>query len=642
MKKCLTRLLTLLLSLALLLTPAYALTVDQALELLETYYYYDIPDEAYEAQTVDELIRLLGDPYTSYMTAEEYRAFLDALEGETGLVGIGVTIQRTDEGILIVDTISGGSAREAGLRSGDLIVEIDGVSCVPADDAVVSRIAGDEGTQVTVTVLRDGARTQYTLTRRLVVIPNTEVRLLDGGIGYIDCNSFGSDTGREFAQMVRDNDAKVRLWLLDLRGNGGGYTNAAVEMLNALLGPGYYLYYQSGDNTVTPVPAQKHAATAKPVIVLTDGSSASASELVASGLRDEGRSITVGGRTYGKGVAQAMLDGSVLPDYFDEDSLKLTVHRFYSGGCNTTDKIGVIPTLLVDSTYTNAVSLALCGDPSEAKLGISFRTNLSSTCRSYSIDPDTDSETLSALLSALPPQILVSYTEFPGWHADNYTAPQIAEKLGIEYESRWFTDVADSKYADAINAMGTYGLLQGDGKGHFNPAGNLTRAELCSMLANVLNVSYQGESLFTDVHQSAWYAAAVNAMAYLGLVNGVGSGRFNPSGILTQEEFFTIMGRTARFLNLRIDDYGLWVEDKADNLTLTQRGALMGYSDWARTSMAVLAWGVDESFEGDAWSKLGLLYAPLEELSPKAPILRDEAAAGMFAVLAGLDILPVK
>lgn len=627
MKKCLTRLLTLLLSLALLLTPAYALTVDQALELLETYYYYDIPDEAYEAQTVDELIRLLGDPYTSYMSAEEYRAFLDALEGETGLVGIGVTIQRTDEGILIVDTISGGSAREAGLRSGDLIVEVDGVSCVPADDAVVSRIAGDEGTQVTVTVLRDGVRTQYTLTRRLVVIPNTEVRLLDGGIGYIDCNSFGSDTGREFAQMVRDNDAKVRLWLLDLRGNGGGYTNAAVEMLNALLGPGYYLYYQSGDNTVTPVPAQKHAATAKPVIVLTDGSSASASELVASGLRDEGRSVTVGGRTYGKGVAQAMLDGSVLPDYFDEDSLKLTVHRFYSGGCNTTDKIGVIPTLLVDSAYTNAVSLALCGREDEARVCVLLGAH---PCY---LDPDTDPDVLAALFAALPPQAQVYRSD--GGEFVPCSAAEAAASLNVGYASRWFTDVADSKYADAINAMGTYGLLRGNGSGQFSPDTFLARAELCAMLAQVLNVSYQGGTLFSDVSQDDWYGPSVNAMAYLGLVNGVGGGRFNPGGRLTQEEFFTIMGRAARFLNLRLDDYGLWVEDKADNLTLAQRGALMGYSDWARTSMAVLAWGVDEALDGTG----ALLYAPLKELSPKAPILREEAAAGMYAVLHGLGIL---
>lgn len=641
MKKYLTRLLSLLLALVLLLTPAYALTVGQALDLLETYYYYEIPKEAYEAQTMEELIRILGDPYTDYMTEEEYKAFLDLLEGDTNLVGIGVSIQLTHRGILVVDTIAGGSAREAGLQAGDLIIEVNGVSCVPATQEASELIAGDEGTQVSITVLRGEQTIPYTLTRRQVIIPNVDYRLLEGGVGYIECNSFGQDTGAEFTKLVSDNDSQVRLWILDLRGNGGGYADAAVEMVNALMGPGYYLFYEDGDGTVTYVPGQKKGATAKPVILLTDGASASASEIVASNIRDGGRGITVGGRTYGKGVAQIMLDGSVLPSYFEGDSLKLTAHRFYSGLLNTTDKVGVIPTLLVDDDDVDAVSLALCGDSTEANLGISFRTNLDTGRQIYSIDPNTDSETLSALLSALPPQILVSYTESPGWHADNYTAPQIAEKLGIEYESRWFTDVADSRYADAINAMGTYGLLQGDGKGHFTPAGNLTRAELCTMLANVLNVTYTGPTLYTDVNQDEWYGPSVNAMAYLGLVQGVGGGKFNPNHTLTQEEFFTIMGRVARFLNLEMDAYAEWTEEKEDNLTLAQRAALSGYSDWARTSMAVLAWGVDEGFEGEPWSKLGLLYAPLEELIPSAPILREEAAAGMFAVLAGLDILPV-
>ena len=99
MKKHLSRLLALLLTLLLLTVPASALTVDQALMLLEALYYYDIPDEAYGAGTVDELIRLLGDPYTDYMSAEEYRAFLNAMEGDAGTVGIGVSIRYTEQGL---------------------------------------------------------------------------------------------------------------------------------------------------------------------------------------------------------------------------------------------------------------------------------------------------------------------------------------------------------------------------------------------------------------------------------------------------------------------------------------------------------------------------------------------------------------
>ena len=632
MKKYLSRLLAAVLALVLLVVPASALTVDQALELLEELYYYEIPDEAYQAETLDELMSLLEDPYTQYMTAEEYQAFLKLLEGDSNVIGIGVSCRYTPEGILILSTISGGSAGEAGLQAGDLIVEIDGQSCVPANEENAGRLTGPEGTQVSVTVLRDGERKGYTLTRHPVVEPNVELSI-EGRVGLLDCNSFGKDTGKEFAKLVKDNDGRVDVWVVDLRGNGGGYTNAAVDMLGALMGPGYHLYFETAAGGVEAVPAYDRQATDKPVIVLTDGGSASASELTSGSLRDSGRGVLVGGRTYGKGVAQIMLDEEALaplPEYdgyFEGDGLKITVYRFYSGGLNSPDKIGVIPTLLVDDEDTAAVALALCGSQEDAKLCVM------PGAVPYYVDPGTDGDTLSALLSALPPQALVFYAD--GGDFQQVSAAEAAQRLGVAYESRWFTDLGDSRYADAVNAMGTYGLLRGDGKGHFTPKSGLTRAELCSMLASVLNVAYRGESRFTDVDQNAWYGPSVNAMAYLGIVDGVGGGKFNPGGTLTQEEFHTILGRTARFFNVKLDAYAQWVEQEG-RLTLGQSSALSGYSAWARNSMAVLAWGLEDALDGTG----DLLFASLKELSPKAPILREEAAAGMYAVLSGLEILP--
>lgn len=632
MKKYLSRLLAAALALVLLVVPASALTVDQALELLEELYYYEIPDEAYQAETLDELMSLLEDPYTQYMTAEEYQAFLKLLEGDSSVIGIGVSCRYTPEGILILSTISGGSAREAGLQAGDLIVEIDGQSCVPANEENAGRLTGPEGTQVSVTVLRDGERKGYTLTRRPVVEPNVELSI-EGRVGLLDCNSFGKDTGKEFAKLVKDNDGRVDVWVVDLRGNGGGYTNAAVDMLGALMGPGYHLYFETAAGGVEAVPAYDRQATDKPVIVLTDGGSASASELTSGSLRDSGRGVLVGGRTYGKGVAQIMLDEDALASlpeydgYFEGDGLKITVYRFYSGGLNSPDKIGVIPTLLVDDEDTAAVALALCGSQEDAKLCVM------PGAVPYYVDPGTDGDTLSALLSALPPQALVFYAD--GGDFQQVSAAEAAQRLGVAYESRWFTDLGDSRYADAVNAMGTYGLLRGDGKGHFTPKSGLTRAELCSMLASVLNVAYRGESRFTDVDQNAWYGPSVNAMAYLGIVDGVGGRKFNPGGTLTQEEFHTILGRTARFFNVKLDAYAQWVEQEG-RLTLGQSSALSGYSAWARNSMAVLAWGLEDALDGTG----DLLFASLKELSPKAPILREEAAAGMYAVLSGLEILP--
>ena len=630
MKKYLSRLLALLLTLILLIVPASALTVDQALELLEEMYYYDIPDEAYGAKTMDELIRILGDPYTGYMSAEEYQAFLRALEGDSGKAGIGVSIQYTEQGILVLDAISGGSAKEAGLRAGDLIIEVDGVSCVPADESGAGLITGEENTTVSITVLRDGETRAYVLTRRPVVIPDTEIRLMDGGIGYIACNSFGWDTGREFADLVQKNDSRVNVWVVDLRGNGGGYVNAAADMLSALMGPGRYVWFESGDGSVRYVPGELPAVSAKPVIVLTDAASASASEIVASNIRDLGRGVTVGGRTYGKGVAQTMLDEDTYPGYFDGDSLKITAYRFYSAGRNTPDKTGVIPTLLVDGGKTADVALALCGQQQNAKLRVQLNGG------TYYVAPNAARDTLEALLAALPPQAETAWSD-NGRDYTACTANQAADKLGIAYESRWFTDVPDSRYADAVNAMGTYDLLRGDGKGHFIPRKNLTRAELCTMLARVLGVSWKGDSLFSDVSQSAWYGPSVNAMARLGLAEGAdgAGGRFNPDGAVTREQFLTVMGRVARFMNVRLDDYGELLEESDRWLTRFQQAALDPFADWAKCDVAVLAYGRDVALREDG----DLLYAPLSGLSPQSPILREEAAAGMYAVLSGLNIL---
>ena len=183
MEKYLSRLLAALLAVILLAVPASALTVEQALELLEETYYFGVPEEAYEAQSLDELFQILGDPYTGYMDQEEYAAFLELVEDTVDTVGIGVEIYYTEDGMLIDRVLSGGSALEGGLQAGDLIVAIDGSPCVPALEEHRKRIQGAEGTQVTVTVLREGETRDYVLTRRPIHIPNTEFTLLEGGVG---------------------------------------------------------------------------------------------------------------------------------------------------------------------------------------------------------------------------------------------------------------------------------------------------------------------------------------------------------------------------------------------------------------------------------------------------------------------------
>ena len=618
MKKILRRLGAILLALTLLVTAASALTVEQALGLLETSYLREIPEEAYQAETLDELFNALGDPYTYYMSAEDYQAFLDSVEHTTQLVGIGVSIQYTSNGILVVEALKGGSAQEAGIQAGDVIVAVDGVSCVPANEGHRALIVGEEGSSVTVTVLRDGTTREYTLERRTVVIPNTETTLLDGRVGYIDCDSFGSETGQYFRDGITEYNDRVDTWLVDLRGNSGGQTTAAVEAIGTFAGAGFHLWLRTGlkENYYYYYPDE--ALTDKTAVVLVNGGTASAAEAFAASMRDLGCGLLVGSRTYGKGVAQVVLDQISQPELFDGDAVKVTAYRFYSAGYNTNDLMGVLPTLLVSDEQAEAVAKALCGSediPDDSLLVVV----LGSGRVSYVDLRTAAADTLAALFEALPPSATLQLHR-SGALWDNLTVAQAAARLNVTYTSRWFTDVADSQWADQLNTLASYRVLRGVGGKQFMPEAQITRADVCRMIAQAMGIS-SDRQYFSDVPATASYSGAVNAMAELGLVDGIGGGKFAPQEPMSREQYIAVMARLARWLNFGADTTG-------DSLTQEELDAAKagGFSNWSAGSAALL-------------SKLEMLYADPTGLDLSGSITRAEAGAQLYSVLRGTGIV---
>lgn len=619
MKRFVRSLAAMVLALTMLISTASALTVEQALEILEVDYLREIPAEAYEAEDMDALFEVLGDPYTYYMSAEEYQLFLDSVEATVSLVGIGVSIQYTAEGILVIEPLKDGSAYEAGIQAGDLIVAVDGVPCIPADESHRAMILGEEGTEVTVTVLRAGETIDFTLTRAPVVVPNTEVEVLEEHIGYIECSSFGSDTGVLFLEGVETYNEAVDCWLVDMRSNSGGHTNSAVDSLGVFSGPGYYLYLRDKQGMLYYYAYFQERSTEKPVIVMVDGYTASAAEAFAAGVRDLQLGISVGSRTYGKGVAQIVYDAGTNPETFDGDAIKLTAYRFYSAAGITNDLMGVIPTILVTDEMAPDVALALCGDPDAAEEdtmlvdvdGYQLRVDLK----------NTETKTLQALLEALPPSAAVGiYTGEGEWVYA--MTPDAADMMGITYDSRWFDDVLNTKFAFEINTLATYGIVEGDGEGNFFPGETLKRGEVCAMLAKALGLAASGRQYFTDVPADDVYAPYINAMAEMGLVLGMGDGRFCPDAEVTQEEYYTILGRMARYLNVNIDfAAGELSQEQLD------AAAALGFRSWACDGVALLDMG-------------RAILTSDGTVAPTRPILREEAAASLCAVLVGSGILP--
>ena len=620
--------------LALLITSAAALSVEDARALLEDAYVDELPQAAYEAETLEELFAAIGDPYTYYMTAGEYADFLGSVEREDSVTGIGAAVNYTDEGILLTGILAGSGAEEVGLQAGDLIVAIEGESCAPAGEAHRALLVGEAGTYVTVTVRHaDGREQDYRIERRLVEIHNTSTALWDGGIVYIDCDSFGSDTGLYFAQGILEYGEQAHLFVVDLRSNTGGVTSSAVYSIGTFTGPAALLYLRDKDGTYRRSVNSYEALTADPVIVLTNGYSASAAEIFAADIRDCGAGILVGDRTYGKGVAQVVFDQFDHPGLFSGDALKVTAYRFYSADGNTNDIIGVFPTLLVSSTISQEVAKLLAEESPRRADGY-LRLGLNGWYFFVDLEKAQAEENrfaFDALLSALPPDASVWIGEGREWQETS--AAKLADAYGgPDFQSRWFSDVEDSPYALPINILATYGVLNGDSEGNFNPGGELTRSQLCALMAQALNVGYRGESAFSDVSSDRWYASSINAMAQLGFAEGYSDGTFRPDEPLTYEQFITFMSRLAAYLNCDVYEY---VQEQ-DLQALSSDEELAAFSLWARSGADVMARMLRSSADD---SVVSMLPTALEDIDPQGPVRRDEAAAVLSNMLGLLGII---
>ena len=609
----------------LLATGTQALSVEEAREILQRSYVDRLPRAAQDASSLDELFSYTDD-YTYYMTGEEYKAFLAGVEGEESFVGIGAEILYGENGIEIVSTLKGGGVEKAGLLAGDVIVAIDGEGCVPGTDEAREKLLGEAGTQVRVTVLRaDGSKKDITVTRALVVQTNTTVSA-EGGVGYIDCGSFGSQTGTYFQDGVRKNDSAVRAWIVDLRGNGGGLTSAAVTALGTFAGKGELAYFVDRGGNAIPERYDGADLTDKPVIVLMNGGSASASEIFAGGILGTGSGIVIGERSYGKGVAQIVYDGTNCP-YLTDDAVKLTAYRFYCAGGNTSDRMGVVPTLYIPQGRTTAVAQLLAGE----KRADGAYLHLVLAGLDFYVDADEAKEqtgATEALLRALAPDTALYWGE--NGAEERVTSAQAREKLGAPQASLDFSDVDRSAYAGEINALAAYRIVFGD-KGTFRPEDTMTRAEVCALLAQALDVYARGEGYFTDVAKDSWYAPSVNAMASLGLISGVGGGRFAPNATMTQEEFITVLGRLVEFLNLDARAY----LDEHPLAILQPLAQDKSFSPWAIRCVDLLTFSVTDE-DGNA---VTMYCTDLARIEPKAPILREQAAAALYNALRTTGVL---
>ncbi|MBR3254541.1 S41 family peptidase [Candidatus Saccharibacteria bacterium] len=293
------------------------------------------------------MVEALGDTYTVYMDAETSSDFYNDLHGNVGS-GIGVEMGMRDGYVRILRTLPDNPARKAGILAGDIIYKIDGEEVWSlSSEEIAKKVRGESGTDVTVTVVRDGEELSFTMKRETINNVSAYIEK-DGSTAIITITRFDNDTGTLVQNFVKDfaKDG-IKKVILDLRGNGGGYVSAAQDLLSLWLDNQKILTQKSlhfGDTT-TKTASGKAVLKDMPTIVLVNGTTASASEIVAGALQDYGKAKIVGEKTYGKGVVQSLYDLS------GGSTLKVTIASWYTPNDRSINGEGITPDVVVERTY---------------------------------------------------------------------------------------------------------------------------------------------------------------------------------------------------------------------------------------------------------------------------------------------------
>ncbi len=325
----------------------------QAWDLVhEEYVDQPVDDEVLTQGAIRGMLDALGDPHTSYMDPEQYRQANTSLQGD--YEGIGAYVDATGELLTIVSPMPGSPAEKAGLKAGDEILKVDGEDVTGlAANAVLQRVLGPAGSKVVLTLRREGQAQPFDVEvqRASISVPSVEGKLLDGNIAYVRLNTFGDNTTGELrstlAELLANKPAGM---VLDLRYNGGGYLNTAVEVASEFIGQGVILYEKYGDgHTQTYSASQGGLATEIPLVVLVNEGTASASEIVAGAIQDYGRGKLVGATTYGKGSVQ-----NWNPLDNNEGAVRITIARWLTPNERTIHGTGLEPDVTVQLTDADA------------------------------------------------------------------------------------------------------------------------------------------------------------------------------------------------------------------------------------------------------------------------------------------------
>lgn len=313
-----------------------------AYRFIETKYVNDTDDVKLIDGAIDGMVKSLNDPHSNYLSPKMYKTLMEQTEGS--FAGIGVVMGMDNEQkIHIVGIMENSPGQKTGLQEGDEILAVDGVPVTQmAFDEVAAHVRGQAGTDVVLTIMRDNANQDITITRDNIKLKTVGHKMLDNNIGYIQIVSFSEDTANEFNEAYNDlKNQGMKALVLDLRNNPGGLLTTCVEIAKKLVPKGEIVSIVDKQGNKETYSSSLEAPE-YPLVVLINKNSASASEILSGAIQDTKAGTIIGNTSYGKGSVQ-----TILP-MFEDDAVKLTIAKYYTPSGRSIDGTGITPDIEIN------------------------------------------------------------------------------------------------------------------------------------------------------------------------------------------------------------------------------------------------------------------------------------------------------
>ena len=309
-------------------------------KIIDKYYLGNVDEDKLKEGAIKGYIEGLGDKYSEYISKEDMEDYMADTTGN--FVGIGVYMAQDTKTnkIMVISPIKGGPAEKAGIQPGDYILSVDGTEYAGDQMSVAAnKIKGEAGSTVKIKFLRNNETKEYELTREKITVNPVEGKVLENNIGYIEFSSFDEGTAEEFKNKYEELQKQgITSLVIDLRNNGGGIVSEALKIADYILNKDDVILYEVDKNNKEKIEKSTNDPIINmPIVILTNGNTASSSEILAGALKDHGKAKVVGEKTYGKGVIQQLL---TLPD---GSGLKIPSEEYLTPNKTKINGVGIEP-----------------------------------------------------------------------------------------------------------------------------------------------------------------------------------------------------------------------------------------------------------------------------------------------------------